>query len=163
MKGMPWHWVTTTGSMTTVPNYQSITVSSLALYHPLLFVLRTSNMTQFFRSMILATLKSTSRLHLRNVILIPLKSSNIRDESSDFFNVIAKNLPSIQEPLDIGVYAETDIPTGNNWNLRAALLVGPTRQKQSSRRLQTHSLRWVGASDYEREEFISRDEGEISW
>ena len=152
LKGMPWHWITTPGSTTTLPDYRSIMVSSLALYHPSPVRIENIQHDAVLSLNDPSDFKSDTPSSNRNVILIPLKSSNIRDESSDFFNVIVKHLPSIQEPLDIGVYAETDIPTGNNWNIKQVFWLDPPDKNTNLSKVTDGFFTWVGAADYRRVE-----------
>ena len=143
--------ITRPGPETTVPVYETIMVNSLTLYHPSPIRIENVQHDAVLSLNDPSDFKDNSA-GPRNVILIPLKSSNMRDESVDFFNVIVKHLPSIQEPLDLGVYAETDIPTGNNWNIKQVFWLDPPSKTTNLSRVTDSFYTWTGTTDYRRVE-----------
>jgi hypothetical protein len=96
------------------PVYEDISISMLTMYHP--SPLRIENVQHDA----VLSLNDPSDPTAKTVILIPLKASNTGDESGDFFNKIAKHLTTITVPDSVtGLYPETDIPTGNDWNIKS--------------------------------------------
>ena len=114
-----WSWITVPGEETMVPNYVPVNISSLTMYHP--SPIRIENVQHDA----VLSLNDPSDESAEVVILIPLKASNRGDESVDFFNKIAKHLTTIAAPDSVtGLYPETDIPTGNDWNIKKVFWLG---------------------------------------
>ncbi len=123
---------------------QEIGISMLTMYHP--SPLRIENVQ---RDAILS-LNDPSDPNVDCVFLIPLQSSNNQEESVEFFNKIAKHLMSIQEPDSVtGLYGETNIPTGNDWNIKQVFWLGKGDTDNMSKVTDAYYT-WIGAGTYSR-------------
>lgn len=116
-----WAWTTTTLPQKKV-EYRDFTISVLSLYHPA--PLRVENI-QYDAVLSLndpseeSSVKQGQREEEGVVILIPLKSSNANTPSTNFFSKFVKHVVSVSQPDSVtGTYGETDIPTGNDWNIK---------------------------------------------
>ena len=123
---------------------QEISVSMLTMYHP--SPLRIENVQHDA----ILSINDPSDSATDCVFLIPLQSSNTRNESVDFFNKIAMHLSSIQEPDPVtGLYAETNIPTGNDWNIKQVFWLGKGDTDNMSKVTDAYYT-WMGAGTYSR-------------
>jgi len=129
-----------------VPVTQTIDIHMLTMYHP--SPLRIENVQHDA----ILSLNDPSDPKADVVFLIPLKSSNMNDESVDFFTKITKHVTTLQTPDSItGLYPETDIPTGNDWNIKQILWLDKTGADNMSK-VTDAFYTWVGASMYSRYE-----------
>jgi hypothetical protein len=157
LESRPWRWVTTTGAQTTTPILGNITISMMTLYHP--SPLRIENVQHDA----VLSLNDPSDPTADVVVLIPLKASNnTSDESIDFFGKIAKHLPGIQSPDSVtGLYAETNIPTGNDWNIKQVFWLD-TPGADNVAKVTDAFFTWTGAASFNRVE-LSRSATEIRY
>jgi hypothetical protein len=154
--GFPLRWEVAPAAATT-PVFQEISISTITMYHPC--PLRIENV----QADAVLSLNDPSDPSARTVILIPLKSSNMADESVDFFNKIAKHLPTIQSPDSVtGLYPETDIPTGNDWNIKKVFWLEKTPTADNISMVTDAFYTWVGAGSFRRVE-RSRSATEIRY
>ena len=141
--GFPWRWETGPSTTTTTPVFEEITISMLTMYHP--SPLRIENVQHDA----VLSLNDPSDPTAKTVILIPLKSSNTGDESTDFFNKIANKLTTIVSPDPVtGLYPETNIPTGNNWNIKSVFWLDRTPSADNISKVTDAFYTWMGAGSY---------------
>ena len=144
MKAWPFRWETTPGSDAVTPIFEEISISMLTMYHP--SPLRIENVQHDA----VLSLNDPSDASAKTVILIPLKASNVGDESVDFFNKIAKHLTTITTPDSVtGLYPETDIPTGNDWNIKSVFWLDKPGGDNISK-VTDAFYTWMGAGSYKR-------------
>jgi hypothetical protein len=144
-----WETVPST-TQTTTPVFEDITISMLTMYHP--SPLRIENVQHDA----VLSLNDPSDPTAKTIILIPLKASNTGDESVDFFNKIAKHLTTITIPDSItGLYPETDIPTGNDWNIKNVFWLDKPGSDNISK-VTDAFYTWMGAGSYTRTEILPR-------
>jgi hypothetical protein len=156
LEAWPFRWVTTPGPDTVTPVYEDISISMLTMYHP--SPLRIENVQHDA----VLSLNDPSDPTAKTVILIPLKASNTGDESGDFFNKIAKHLTTITVPDSVtGLYPETDIPTGNDWNIKSVFWLDKPGSDNISK-VTDAFYTWMGAGSYTRVE-LSRSATEIRY
>lgn len=125
---------------------QEISVSMLTMYHP--SPLRIENVQHDA----ILSINDPSDPNTDCVFLIPLQSSNNQEESVYFFNKIAKYLSGIQEPDPVtGLYAEANIPTGNDWNIKQVFWLGKGDSDNMSKVTDAYYT-WIGAGTYSRYE-----------
>jgi hypothetical protein len=149
-----WYWETVPGSSTTTPVYEEISISMMTLYHP--SPLRIENV----QADAVLSLNDPSDPTAKTIILIPLKTSNTPSESVTFFNKIAKYLTTIASPDPVtGLYAETNIPTGNEWNIKNVFWLDEPGSDNVSN-VTDAFYTWMGAGSYKRVE-VSRSATEI--
>lgn len=154
--GWPWRWQVTPGTSTTTPVTEEITISMLTMYHP--SPLRIENVQHDA----VLSINDPSDPDAKTVILIPLKSSNNGDESVDFFNKLAKHLTTIQAADSVtGLYPETNIPTGNDWNIKKIFWLDKPGADNISK-VTDAFYTWMGAGSYNRVE-LSRTSTEIRY
>jgi hypothetical protein len=140
----PWRWETTPGTDTMTPIFEEITISMLTMYHP--SPLRIENVQHDA----VLSINDPSDPSARTVILIPLKTSNTGDESADFFNKLAKHLTTISAADSVtGLYPETDIPTGNDWNIKQIFWLDKPGADNISK-VTDSFFTWMGAGSYNR-------------
>jgi hypothetical protein len=153
----PPRWETVTSATQTVtPVFEEITISMLTMYHP--SPLRIENVQHDA----VLSLNDPSDPTAKTVILIPLKASNTGDESVDFFNKLAKHLTTITIPDSVtGLYPETDIPTGNDWNIKNVFWLD-TPGSDNISKVTDAFYTWMGAGSYTRTE-LSRSATEIRY
>jgi hypothetical protein len=152
----PWRWQATPGPETVTPVFKDISISMLTMYHP--SPLRIENVQHDA----VLSLNDPSDPTAETVILIPLKASNVGDESVDFFNKIAKHLTTITVPDSVtGLYPETDIPTGNDWNIKKVFWLDPPGADNISK-VTDAFYTWMGSGSYSRVE-LSRSATEIRY
>lgn len=129
-----------------VPVTGDVSISTLTMYHP--SPLRIENVQHDA----VLSLNDPSDSKAEVVFLIPLKSSNTNDQSVEFFNRIAKHLNSIQEPDSVtGLYSETNIPTGNDWNIKQLFWLACGGADNMSK-VEDAFYTWIGAGTYKRVE-----------
>jgi hypothetical protein len=157
LKLWPVQWETVPGSETVTPIFEEITISMLTMYHP--SPLRIENVQHDA----VLSINDPSDPSAKTVILIPLKASNnAADESGDFFNKIAKHLTTISSPDSVtGLYPETDIPTGNDWNIKQVFWLDAPGADNISK-VTDSFFTWMGAGSYNRVE-LSRSATEIRY
>lgn len=157
LKLWPVQWETVPGSETVTPVFEEITISMLTMYHP--SPLRIENVQHDA----VLSINDPSDPSAKTVILIPLKASNnAADESGDFFNKIAKHLTTISSPDSVtGLYPETDIPTGNDWNIKQVFWLDAPGADNISK-VTDSFFTWMGAGSYNRVE-LSRSATEIRY
>jgi hypothetical protein len=152
----PWRWQVTPGPETVTPVFKDISISMLTMYHP--SPLRIENVQHDA----VLSLNDPSDPTAETVILIPLKASNVGDESVDFFNKIAKHMTTITVPDSVtGLYPETDIPTGNDWNIKKVFWLDPPGADNISK-VTDAFYTWMGSGSYSRVE-LSRSSTEIRY
>lgn len=156
LTGFPLRWETAPGNETATPIFEEITISTMTMYHP--SPLRIENVQHDA----VLSLNDPSDPTAKTVILIPLRAANTGDESTDFFNKIASKLTTIQSPDPVtGLYPETDIPTGNDWNIKSVFWLGPAGGDNIA--VVTDAFyTWMGAGSYNRVE-LSRSATEIHY
>jgi hypothetical protein len=155
--GFPWRWETGPSTTTTTPVFEEITISMLTMYHP--SPLRIENVQHDA----VLSLNDPSDPTAKTVILIPLKSSNTGDESTDFFNKIANKLTTIVSPDPVtGLYPEINIPTGNNWNIKSVFWLDRTPSADNISKVTDAFYTWMGAGSYNMVE-TSRSSTEIRY
>jgi hypothetical protein len=159
MSGFPFQWITVPGQSTTTPIFQDITISTLTMYHP--SPLRIENVQHDA----VLSLNDPSDPTAKTVILVPLKASNMGDESVDFFNKIAKHLTTISTPDSVtGLYPETEIPTGNNWNIKSVFWLDPTPSADNISKVTDAFYTWTGVGNFKREQlYANSDEIRYGW
>lgn len=114
-----WSWVTVPSGNTRI-NYKDATVPNFTLYHP--SPIRIENVQHDA----VVSLNGTSEGE-DVIVLIPLKSSNMVDESTVFFSKICKHLSSIAEINEAtGTYQDINIPTGNDWSIKSLFYLEKT-------------------------------------
>lgn len=149
----PWHWITdtsTVGQSAGTPVFKDITISMLTMYHP--SPLRIENVQHDA----VLSLNDPSDPTADTVILIPLKASNMGDESVDFFTKIAKHLTTIAAPDSVtGLYPETEIPTGNDWNIKKVFWLDSTPSADNISKVTDAFYTWTGAGNYTRVQISS--------
>ena len=156
MTGFPFYWETTDGPQTMTPVLEEISISTMTLYHP--SPLRIENV----QSDAVLSLNDPSDPSAKSIILIPLKQSDGPDESVSFFSKIAKYLPSISSPDPVtGLYPETNIPTGNDWNIKDVFWLD-TPGADNVAKVTDAFYTWMGAGSYKRKE-TSRSSTEIRY
>jgi hypothetical protein len=156
LAAFPWRWEVTPGDETVTPITEEISISMLTMYHP--SPLRIENVQHDA----VLSLNDPSDPTAKTVILIPLKASNMGDESGDFFNKIAKHLTTITVPDPVtGLYPETDIPTGNDWNIKSVFWLDQAGADNISK-VTDAFYTWMGAGSYTRVE-LSRSASEIRY
>jgi hypothetical protein len=157
LKAFPWRWETTPGSDTVTPITEEINISMLTMYHP--SPLRIENVQHDA----VLSLNDPSDPTAKTIILIPLKSSNnTADESVSFFGKIAKHLTTIESPDSVtGLYPETNIPTGNDWNIKQVFWLD-TPGSDNVAKVTDAFYTWMGAGSYMRTE-LSRSSTEIRY
>jgi len=157
LKLWPPQWETVANASETVtPVFEEITISMLTMYHP--SPLRIENVQHDA----VLSLNDPSDPTAKTIILIPLKASNTGDESVDFFNKIAKHLTTITQPDSVtGLYPETDIPTGNDWNIKNVFWLDEPGSDNISK-VTDAFYTWMGAGSYTRTE-LSRSATEIRY
>lgn len=140
-----WSWVTSKSEQVeTIPDYVSKTISSMTVYHP--SPIRIENIQHDA----VLSLNDPSDPDASVVVLIPLKSSNTSTDSTNFFGKIAKYLSNIASPDPAtGLYAETNIPTGNDWNIKNVFWLGPAGSDGVSPVTDAY-FTWKGAGVYKR-------------
>jgi hypothetical protein len=145
--GRPWHYEVVPGTETTTPVFEEITISMLTMYHP--SPLRIENVQHDA----VLSINDPSDPTARTVILIPLKASNnTADESLTFFGKIAKHLTTISTPDSVtGLYPETDIPTGNDWNIKQVFWLDAPGADNVAK-VTDALFTWMGAGSYNRVE-----------
>lgn len=156
MEGPPWRWETSAGTDTVTPILGTITIATMTMYHP--SPLRIENVQHDA----VLSLNDPSDPSADVVILIPLKSSNLGEESVDFFGKLAKHLTTIQAPDSVtGLYPETNIPTGNDWNIKSVFWLGGPGADNVAK-VTDAFYTWTGASSFNRVE-LSRSATEINY
>ena len=157
LKFWPPQWETvTSASQSVTPIFEEISISMLTMYHP--SPLRIENVQHDA----VLSLNDPSDSTANTVILIPLKASNVGDESVDFFNKIAKHLTTITQPDSVtGLYPETNIPTGNSWNIKQVFWLDKPGSDNISK-VTDAFYTWIGAGSYTRVE-RSRSATEIRY
>lgn len=156
MVAFPLRWITTPGSETTTPITEEITISTLTMYHP--SPLRIENVQHDA----VLSLNDPSDSTAKTVILIPLKAANTGDESTDFFGKIASFLTTISAPDPVtGLYPETDIPTGNQWNIKKVFWLDKPGGDNIAK-VTDAFFTWTGAGSFSRVE-KSRSSTEIRY
>jgi hypothetical protein len=157
LKFWPPQWETVTAATeTTTPVFEEITISMLTMYHP--SPLRIENVQHDA----VLSLNDPSDPTAKTVILIPLKASNVGDESADFFNKIAKHLTTITVPDSVtGLYPETDIPTGNSWNIKQVFWLDKPGSDNISK-VTDAFYTWMGAGSYTRTELSRTPSGDTT-
>lgn len=153
-KFWPFRWETVADATETVtPVFEEISISMLTMYHP--SPLRIENVQHDA----VLSLNDPSDPTAKTVILIPLKASNVGDESVDFFNKIAKHLTTITIPDSVtGLYPETDIPTGNDWNIKQVFWLDKPGSDNISK-VTDAFYTWMGAGSYTRAELSRTQSG----
>ena len=157
MVGFPWRWETTTGADSVTPILGTITISTMTMYHP--SPLRIENVQHDA----ILSLNDPSDPTADVIILIPLKASNnASDESVTFFSKIARHLPGVQSPDSVtGLYAETNIPTGNDWNIKQVFWLDEPGADNVAK-VTDAFFTWTGAASFNRVE-LSRSATEIRY
>lgn len=151
-----WAWGTTPTRATT-PLLEEINISMLTLYHP--SPLRIENVQHDA----VLSLNDPSDPTAKTVILIPLKSANTSDESVTFFSKLGMYLPSIMSPDSVtGLYPETNIATGNTWNIKQVFWLDKTPTADNVSKVTDAYYTWIGAGSFKRKE-ISRSATEIRY
>lgn len=150
--GFPWRWQWSGGTTMTTPVFEEISISTMTMYHP--SPLRIENVQHDA----VLSLNDPSDPDAKTVILIPLKSSNNpEDDSIAFFSKLAKHLNGIQSPDSVtGLYAETNIPTGNDWNIKQIFWLD-TPGADNIAKVTDAYYTWIGATTYSRYEILPRE------
>jgi hypothetical protein len=152
----PIRWEYTPGESSVTPIMEEISISMLTMYHP--SPLRIENVQHDA----VLSLNDPSDPTAKTVLLIPLKSSNTPSDSVTFFSKIARHLMSIQSPDSVsGLYGETNIPTGNDWNIKQVFYLD-TPGADNVAKVTDAFYTWMGASSFTRVE-KSRSTTEIRY
>jgi hypothetical protein len=139
------------------PVTTDIRISMLTMYHP--SPIRIENVQHDA----ILSLNDPSDPTADAVILIPLKSSNLGEESVGFFNKIAKHLTTITNPDSVtSLYPETDVPTGNDWNIKSLFWLADSDEKSELSTVTDGYFTWLGAGTYERV-LSSKSDAEIRY
>ena len=152
LKTFPWRWQVSPGPTTMTPILDEISISTMTMYHP--SPLRIENVQHDA----VLSLNDPSDPDAKTIILIPLKSSNNpEDDSIAFFSKLAKHLNGIQTPDSVtGLYAETNIPTGNDWNIKQIFWLD-TPGADNIAKVTDAYYTWIGATTYSRYEILPRE------
>jgi hypothetical protein len=150
-KGSPpklqWQTTPTTAGSAELEDFS---IASFSMYHP--SPLRIENVQHDA----VLSLNDPSDPTATVIILIPLKASNTGEESVDFFGKLAKHLTTITQPDSVtGLYPETDIPTGNDWNIKQVFWLGEAGSDNVAT-VTDAFYTWMGAGAYKRVE-LSRN------
>lgn len=145
------------GPPVVTPVTKDISISMFTMFHP--SPIRIENVQHDA----ILSLNDPSDESVRTVILIPLKSSNINDDSVRFFNKIAKHLTSISQPDSVtNRYPETDIPVGNDWGIKDLFWLSNPNKETNLSTVTDAYFSWTGAQSYKRVE-VSRSSTEIRY
>lgn len=154
--GGMWSWGQVQTQATT-PVTEEISISMLTMYHP--SPLRIENVQHDA----VLSMNDPSDPTAKTIILIPLKSSNTTDESVRFFAKLGLYLPALMSPDSVsGLYPETNIATGNDWNIKQVFWLDKTPTADNVSKVTDAFYTWTGAASFKRVE-LTRSPTEIRY
>lgn len=165
MEPFPWKWVTRKepGLVTIGVNKVKVSITKMKLYHPSPVrienvqhdaVLSLESEPRDINVSLQGAFAGGENISgtmgkLSEIILIPLKASNLGAESEKFFNKIVKHVVGISTPDSLtGLFQSTDIPTGNDWNIKSLFWLSQPGPNSSMSKVTDEYYTWTGFGGY---------------
>jgi hypothetical protein len=176
LEGFPWKWVTrkqpelvslgvnkVKASFTKMKLYHPSPVRIENVQHDAVLSLESEPRSSSARGPAVFGLQNVPLGQISEVVLIPLKASNLGTDSERFFSKIVKHVVGISTPDSLtGLFQSTDIPTGNDWNIKSLFWLAPPQANSTMSKITDEYYTWTGFGGYKLVE-KSRGPGVINY